>query len=355
MDLDRHLDEAVSERRRAWHARRVVRALASILEAARPPKLEPILARPRSAGELFRTSATLLRSPDTVLRGIKARLDQFDHRLDALSRLVVQKVEPDLHLLGRPYFVTETSPGNVAQLVKSFHAASSPGAVDNLAVEQLIRLDAGLARVEPQDGEPLSTDAAYRTEVFREVQVLSEISAAARKGVPWASPDGERKSAAEAVRLELPCIAVRVFARAAPFWIAREVDGLDTICRSAGVETPGFLASAARLFREAGEVAPAIAASLGRELGEPRDLAAFVSPEHVPDLLQFLATRGSMIIRAAARHGEGPAAAVLLKKIRECAVYAERHGFGYLEACGIFPPDVESVDWIPEEAPAAQA
>jgi hypothetical protein len=32
---------------------------------------------------------------------------------------------------------------------------------------------------------------------------------------------------------------------------------------------------------------------------------------------------------------------VLLRKIRECASYARRHGLGYLEAAGIPTPDEE--------------
>jgi hypothetical protein len=55
-------------------------------------------------------------------------------------------------------------------------------------------------------------------------------------------------------------------------------------------------------------------------------------------LASFLDANGARIIRAAAQHGEGPTCTALLRKIRECARHAERHGFGYLEASGIEPP-----------------
>jgi len=34
-------------------------------------------------------------------------------------------------------------------------------------------------------------------------------------------------------------------------------------------------------------------------------------------------------------------ATALMRKIKECAVYAHHHGFGYLEASGLLPPDRE--------------
>ena len=37
--------------------------------------------------------------------------------------------------------------------------------------------------------------------------------------------------------------------------------------------------------------------------------------------------------------GEGAAATTLLRQIRECAVYAQRHGCGYLEASGVLPAE----------------
>ena len=54
----------------------------------------------------------------------------------------------------------------------------------------------------------------------------------------------------------------------------------------------------------------------------------------VGQLLTFLGDHGARIISAAARGGEGAMATALLRKIKECAVYAQRHGFGYLEGSG---------------------
>jgi hypothetical protein len=70
-------------------------------------------------------------------------------------------------------------------------------------------------------------------------------------------------------------------------------------------------------------------------------VGGFVAPEEVPELLDWMKENGARIIQAAARHNEGPACSLLLKKMRECATYAQRHGLGYLEASGIEPVEPE--------------
>lgn len=342
--LDEHLAVAVRFRRNAWQAGRWTRSLLAILDGAALPPLAPLLARPRTAGELVRTSVGLIRSPRAVLGGIRARLERLDHRLDATSRLVVAKVDPDLHLFGRPYLVTESTVKGVADAVDRYVGAPGAGGVDNLALEQLGALDPGLVHVEPADGPPLSSDFEYRSEVFREIKMLSEVPRAVRRGQPWLAPDGSRRPAAEILQSELPWTAVRVHSRVIPSWVARDVDGLATMCDRAGTARPRCLSDAAALFAGTGELGGLLTARLRNELAEPRDLGAYVAPDRIGELLEFLTVEGARIIRAAARFGEGDAAASLLRKIRECAAYAEKHGSGYLEVSGILPPDRPDLD-----------
>jgi hypothetical protein len=134
-----------------------------------------------------------------------------------------------------------------------------------------------------------------------------------------------------------------------PFWIARDVDGLETVCRAAGVPPPEFLVPARRLFAETCEEFPELAEALHVEVQGPRDVGAFVAAGDVPDLLEFLGLHGTRIIQVATQHGEGPACSTLLRKIRECAAYAERNGLGYIEASGILPPDLGGVE--PDDEP----
>jgi hypothetical protein len=129
--------------------------------------------------------------------------------------------------------------------------------------------------------------------------------------------------------------------QAYPFWLARDVDGLETICRAAGVMAPECLSPAWRLFAEACEAFPSLKDALKLEVSRERDVGAFVSPSEVGQLVDFLSAHGARIIGAAARAGEGPMATGLLRKIKECAVYARKNGLGYLEASGVLPPERE--------------
>jgi hypothetical protein len=121
------------------------------------------------------------------------------------------------------------------------------------------------------------------------------------------------------------------------------VDGLATICAMADVRPPDFLGGAGRLFEKAVAKLP-LATTMSRELTEPKDVGAYVEPARVPDLLDFLTMHGARIIRAAARAGEGPLAEGVLRKVKECAVYAEKRGVGYLEASGIAPPELTGLE-----------
>jgi hypothetical protein len=63
------------------------------------------------------------------------------------------------------------------------------------------------------------------------------------------------------------------------------------------------------------------------------------------------------MIQVATRHGEGPRCTQLLRKIRECLRFAERHGIGYLEASGIHPLLEEPAEaaGVPDAVPLARA
>jgi hypothetical protein len=140
---------------------------------------------------------------------------------------------------------------------------------------------------------------------------------------------------------EGPWRAVKLHARAVPFWQGRDVDGLETICRAAKIEPPACLKPAHALFTEACQEFPGFGESLPMEIAGECGVGAYVQPDEVPDLLDFLNDHGAAMIRVASKYGEGPACTVLLRKIKECAAYARRHRLGYLEASGIPTPDQE--------------
>jgi hypothetical protein len=316
---DPFVSDAVRIRRNAWQSRRYPRALETALRSAEPPPPDP------DAG---------------LWQGLRARMERYDYRPSEVSRRALAAVEPDLHLRGRPFFVAEGTPERVADAVDAFAAAPSPEAADGIAKAQLAKLDAVLAQdLEPEDGPPVSSEMSLRSDLLAKLARLHELAGAARQAQTWSKGEGAGRPAIQVLQDELAWSAVSLHARVVPFWSAVDVDGLETVCRATGIAPPSVLAAPWRLFPDALEEFPSLKESLHAELGSSRDVGAFVSAGDVPELLEFLTRSGARIISAATKLGEGPACKTLLRKIRECATFAARHGFAYLEASGVPDPD----------------
>jgi len=319
VDPDPFVRRATHLRRNGWVARRFTVAAWQLAAEAEPPEADPAASR---------------------WQRLRANMEKVDYRPDALAVKAANALDPELHLDGRPFLIAEGSAEKVCAAVDAYTAATSEPAVEKIAREQLSRIDAKLAReLAPAETGELSSDPSYRSDVLRLLTKTHDLARFAREGRDFADDGAEPRPAAEALPEELPWRALALHARGAPFWIARDVDGLETICRAAGVPAPDCLAPAWRVFAEACDAFPALKDALGLELRRPRDVGAFVAPAEIEHLLHFLADQGARIISAAARGGEGPMATALLRKIKECAVYAHHHGFGYLEASGILPSE----------------
>jgi hypothetical protein len=315
------LQRAAIQRRNGWAARRFAVAVEQLAAAAEAPRPDP------SANPWQR---------------LRANLERIDYRPDEMARRAARGFDPDLHLDGRPFFITENSAEKVAGAVDAYASAESEVAVANLARRQVALLHAELAaEIAPADIDELGSDLGYRGDLLGLLQKIYELARAAREGGAWADGEGPARPAADVLPQELPWRALSMHSCIAPFWIARDVDGLETICRAAGVRAPDCLSPAWRVFAGACEEFPALKEALKLELRRPRDVGAFVAPGEVNQLLVFLADHGARIIGAATRGGEGAVATALLRKIKECAVYAQRHGCGYLEGSGILPPERE--------------
>lgn len=300
----------------------------------------------RALGALLaRLEAPAPQVEGTLWTKVRTQLERLDHKPDRLASLVAAKIDPDLHLHGRPFLVTEGSSDRVAGLVEEFRRADGTAAVEALLLEQLVKVEPTLPHeLELPEIEPPSADMAYRAELLDLLKAVHSLSQAARSDENWGPATGQRVRASDVAGRELPWRAVELHARAHPFWIARNVDGIETVCRAADVPAPDVLVPARRLFARGIDAVPGLGDGFSTELRDGRDVGAFVPPGEVSRLLDFLQTEGVKIIRVATRCGEGPSCATLLRKIRECAEYAALHGRGYLEASGIRPIAASSSD-----------
>jgi hypothetical protein len=320
---EEYLQTAIRMRENAHRAGMFIHGIEHRLENAGPPTAE------KSA---------------PVWMKLKTKLDALEHRMDELSALLTSHLDPELHLDGRPFFITEGSAVKVADIVDDYMAARSESEADGLVREQLIRLDRRLVdAVEPVEiGRPTGS-LQFRQDLLGDMKQLYDLVRTARAGGDWKGADtARRRPAREILEADLAFQALQIHSRAVPFWYGRDVDGLETVCRAAGVPPPDCLVPAWRILGEACAEFPGMKEYLKPELLSRRAVGAYVAPENITDLLDFLSTAGSAIIRAAARHDAGPTCTLLLRKIKECATYAERHRFGYLEAAGIVPSHMEA-------------
>jgi hypothetical protein len=311
------LAAAVRARATDWYGKRYKRALESLLTLLEPPP-------PPSEGSMW----------DKV----RSRLERFDYKPDPTAKMIAEKIDPDLHLYGRPFLICEASADRVSTIVEEYQAADGDSAREALVLEQLLRVTPNLgSALEPALVREPTSDISYRNDLLASLKSIYGMARPSQGGSNEAADSGSLTRSAETAPQELPWKAVHLHSRAVPFWIGRDVDGLETVCQSADVEPPSFLAPAWRLFAPTIEVFPELRDALTTELHREKDLGAFVSAEDVPELLAFLNSRGARIIQVATQHGVGPTCTTLLRKIRECAHYAQRRGMGYLEACGILP------------------
>ena len=109
----------------SWEAERYKQTLDFLLEQLEPPP-------PPEDG--------------TMWDRVRTRLERFDHRPNALVRHVGAKIEPDLHLAGRPYLITEGSAESVALMIEEFMQVEHEAAAQSLIVKQLVRLDPEIAK-----------------------------------------------------------------------------------------------------------------------------------------------------------------------------------------------------------------
>ena len=274
----------------------------------------------------------------TMWDKVRTRLERFDHKPSVLVRHVGAKIEPKLHLAGRPYLITEGSAESVASIIEDFMQVEHEADAQSLIIEQLVRLDPKIAKaIELEEFAEAPSPGSYRADLLNSLKVIYDMSRAARDGQSWGPADGRREPARTVLARELPWRALQLHSRAIPFWIAEDVDGLDGVCRASGIEPPDFIVPAWRLFPRCCETYPEMRERLGVEASDESSVGAYIAPQDVSRLLTFLNEKGSRMIQAATQHDVGSACKTLLRKIRECACFANRAGVGYLEAGGILP------------------
>lgn len=249
----------------------------------------------------------------------------------------VSLVDSDLHVWGRPFFVTAADPAAVSEIIDRYLDASLEVA-DAIAKGELGRLDPDLPNTVAPDlcgdvpsDEDLAQGVRWKLDLLRRCYAAR---AAGERSVTL--PDGEEADPCELLAREVPLAVLEFSANFRPGWMAR------------GLVWPTVLLSEAELD-DAGCFEPP-RALVEPILGELSDVDFFLEPTITENYMVggYVPTEKVGSLRAHLQHNFdrvlGPARDAgweddcksALRKILEALADAERRGLAFAEATEIY-------------------
>lgn len=292
----------------ALRARDAGRAQAESIARATPPLPEP--PKPGFLGRFF-GSATA--SPRVELPPRPAWLDRLDS---------------ELHVWGRPYFITADQPAEVSAAIDTWLAAA-PEDAESLGRAMALRLAPEFGPLtEPDLGRGLPRDEAFRDAVREPLSACREVLRALEAGEMFAHPDGGDLDPAELVGgTDFAFLLTRIAAWFRPGWMARGAWASQLI-----PEIPGAAFGwepATILIAPILELHPRIQPSLEATIVANDQVGGMLRAEDVPRLRAALEGERERLLR------DGLDASTW-QKLREALLDAESRGLPFLEATEIY-------------------
>lgn len=280
---------------------------------------------------------------DLLDRAVAIRRTRFEAKqwalgaIDTARSLGVEAFDTQVHVWGRPFFVTGDDPARVVDDIGRYLAAA-PEDVPALAREMLDRLDPSLAaQVTPSTEGFIPADAAVRDEMSWRMRILRLAGAALRAGEATVrDPDTGREHApGSLIDKEVPFSVVEFAALLHPGWMSRGYSWPTRVCAKAGVPDVGFRAPTA-LFEALDAVFPGRTWSAEPTIIANYTVGGFVAPSDVAAARANLLGRRDTLLAPAEAEGWGDSLARDLAKTDEAMAYAEARGFAFCEATEIY-------------------
>ncbi len=246
-------------------------------------------------------------------------------------------VNSELHVWGRPFFVTATDPISVSEIIDSYLDANLER-VDAIAKSELERLDPALARaVMPElEGEPAS-DQELAQEIRWKLDLLRRCYEAERAGSgSVVLPDGEKANPAELLAREVPLALLEFSAHFRPGWMARGVVWPTVLLQEAEIDDAGCFETPRELLEPLAEALGRVSFFLEPTITENYMVGGYVRPQKVPLLRTHLEQNFQRVVAKARDAGWQEECKSALAKILEALSDAERRGMGFAEATEIY-------------------
>jgi hypothetical protein len=243
--------------------------------------------------------------------------------------------DPDLHVWGRPYFVTADTP-QVGEVLDRYLAAT-PAQADAIAMQQLHALHPDLPNlVQPDTDGALPDDATLARGLRGDLDFLRASYGNLATGKPVKTPDGEATDPEDLFLFTMPLAVVTFAAHLSPGWMARGHVWFTEFLAEAKLDGDGLVESSAAVFE------PLLSPIGGwQEAFEPAitqnyAVGGYVRPANVPAFRRYWEAHRPDLVAPYEAEGHAADGAVNWTKIREALLDAERRGFAFLEATEVY-------------------
>lgn len=243
--------------------------------------------------------------------------------------------DADLHVWGRPFFVT-APPESVGPAIDRYLAAA-PEEVDAIAREQLDLLDPALKdRVVPDADGFLPEDSVIAAGLRQELDLLRAAYPNLANGKAVTTPDGESTDPEDVFLFNMPLAVATFAAQFTPGWMARGYVWPTAFVTEAGLDADGLIESAGSLFEPLLHVIGGWQEAFEPTITQNYTVGGYVRPANVPAFRAWWAAHRDALVGPFAADGDGELGAAAYHKILEAVRDAERRGMGFLEAAEVY-------------------
>jgi hypothetical protein len=250
--------------------------------------------------------------------------------------LVPDSFDSDLHVWGRPFFIT-VPPQRVSEALDRYLAAT-PRQVDRIAQDMLRELNPELVgEVTPSSEGRLPTAKNLAAGIVGSLDFFRDAYPKLAGNEPVELPDGDVITAAELFLHSLPLHAVTFAAQLQPGWMGRGYVWFTAFIERAGLDAGKLVETAAPLFRPLLKDVKGFRKAFEPTITENYTLGGYVQPKNVPAFREWMENHAEEMVEACvAEEWDEAGARVDLGKVMEALRDAEYRKMGFVEAAEVY-------------------
>lgn len=249
--------------------------------------------------------------------------------------LVPDKFDSDLHVWGRPFFITSETPDEVGTAIDRY-IGCQPKQVDSLVEEMLGQLNPALVgKVTPDAEGKLPKDDVLRHSIRWKLDLLRECVRVRKGKKPVQVPNGEELDPKQALAANTALVVLEFAAAFRPGWMSRGHFWPTVFLKEAGVPVDAYFERPRKLFQPLLKVAPEVIGCLNETIGGNFEVGGYVPAERVVALRESLERHREKILAYYQKKKWGDVG-VELTKLYEAVRDAESRGLAFAEAAEVY-------------------